>query len=253
MCSEGIIVAGYGQMINGVNLSNIRIAGNSKPQKINSIIEDTFYYVDTNRVLRAIIPSFQSGIINFSNVIVEKYDYVKKEITWIERMNINENDVLAVNYKDYDLTDIYSIVEAGLFRKYSLKLNKSKDYIISHEQDYISGNFYHKLTNKNVDEAKLVLNLPFIQTKLGGVYLNDYLARFERIVLNIYSPNKTDIKTVLINEYPLQNLSTNIGNYNIYDFLGTIPILNLSITIQSNDSFGTVEVRGINGFLKGGA
>lgn len=252
MCKEGIIVAGYGSSISGTNLSNIKIAGNSQPTKICAMIEDVFYYVDTNGTLRAIITDFESGVIKFANVSVEKYDYDKKQITWVEKININEDNVLAVSYKDSKQVNIYSMIEMGLFRKFALNLDKENDYILSHNNDYISGTKYYKLSNKNVDEAKLVLNLPFIQTESRGVYLNDYLARYNRIVLNIYTPNKNNIKTVSVDNYRLQNLSTSDGNYSIYDFLATLPIIDLTLLIQTNASTDIIEIRGINGFIKGG-
>ena len=250
VCKEGIIVIGYGSNVSGTNLSNIKIAGNSRTTNMNSLIEDIFYYVDINGLLRAIIPNFQSGIINFSNVIVEKYDYEKKKITWIEKMTINEDNVLIVNYENTENVDVYSMVELGLFRRFALKLERTSNYILGYNNDYMSGTKYYKLTKKNVDKAKLVLNLPFIQTERGGVYLNDYLARYGRTVMNIYTPKKTNIKRVSVNDYPMQSLSTNMGNYSVYDFLGALPIIDLTITIEPSNNEDIIEIRGINGFIK---
>ena len=100
-------------------------------------------------------------------------------------------------------------------------------------------------------EAKLILNMPFIQTKDQGIYLNDFKATYGRLVLNLYAPTKNDIKGVTINKEPIQNLGTDsYGNFNIYDFMKTISIIDTTIDIKTNQTEETIEVRGINGFIR---
>lgn len=248
VCEEGIIVGGYGSTINGINMSNIHIAGNSKPSHLTTLIEDIFYYVDTSGLLRAIIPNFESGIIRFANVIVEKYNYEKLEILRISRGSINEDNVLFVTLKGKDFFRIYNEVEKGLFRKFDISFNNIKS-IIGYNYDIINGTNYYELTDKNVLNSKLVLNVPFIKNS-KGIFLNDFSSTYRRIVTNVYSGDKNAIKGVSINNYPIQNLGDELkGDYSIYDFNGTLPVIDLTINIKTKETNNTIELRGINSLV----
>ena len=251
VCEEGVIVAGYGSTINGVNMSNIHIASNSKPSHLTTLIEDTFYYVDTNGLLRAIIPNFDGGIVRFANVIVEKYAYKKDDIKYISRGNINEDNVLIVTpITEHKIMKIYTTVEAGIFRKFSLGFDNSYP-ILGFNNDMVNGISYYELTNKNVPLARVVLNVPFLNNS-KGVFLNDFTTTYRRVITNIFTNNKQEsIEGVLINKKPIQNLGYEAkGDYNIYDYLGTLPIIDLTLQIKTKETSDVIELRGINGVIE---
>lgn len=248
VCSEGIIVAGYGSSLNGVNMSNIKIAGNSQPTNLVSLIEDIFYYVDENGLLRAIVPDFNSGIIKFANVIVEKYDYTKNDIKFISKGIINEDNSLIVTPKTTNTMRIYNTIPDGLFRRFSINFDNTYP-IFGFNNDIISGVSYYKLTNKNMLNASFILNVPYIDNN-KGIYLNDFSSTYRRLALNIYSPNKSSIKGIKINDVPMQTLGDKTkGDYSIYDNLRTIPIIDVKVDISTNSDNNTIEVRGINGIV----
>lgn len=248
VCSEGIIVAGYGSSLNGINMSNVRIAGNSQPSSLVSLIEDIFYYVDNNGLLRAIVPDFNSGIIKFSNVIVEKYDYTKNDIKFISKGIINEDNSLIVTPKSTNTMRIYNTIPDGLFRRFSIEFNNIYP-IFGHNNDIISGVSYYKLTNKNMTNAIFVLNVPYVDNS-KGIYLNDFKSTYRRLALNVYSPDKSSIKGIKINDQDIQKLGDESkGDYSIYDNLKTIPIIDVKIDITSINDDNTIEVRGVNGIV----
>lgn len=248
VCSEGIIVAGYGSALNGVNMSNVRIAGNSQTTSLVSLIEHTFYYVDKNGLLRAIVPDFTSGVIKFANVIVEKYDYTKNNIKFISKGTINEDNSLILTPKSTQTMRIYNTMQDGLFRKFSIKFDNTYP-IFGHNNDIISGISYYKLTNKNMNSAKIVLNMPYIDNS-KGIYLNDFSATYRRLVFNIYSKNKSSIKGITVNNAPIQKLGDQSkGDYSIYDALRTISIVDVTLDIKTTETEDVIEIRGINGIV----
>lgn len=247
VCTEGIIVAGYGSSINGINMSNIHIAGNSQPTDITSLIEDVFYYVDKNGLLRAIVPDFASGIIKFANVIVEKYDFSKHNIKYISKATINEDNSLIVTRKDGDTMKIYNNIGDGLFRKIGIEFDLTYP-ILGYNDDIISGTSYYRLTDLNMSEAEVVLNMPYIENA-KGIYLNDYSSFYKRMVCNIYAQDKKAIKRVSVDNIPMQNLGdSSKGDHSIYDFLQTISIIDVSIKIETKETEDMIEMRGVNGF-----
>ena len=250
VCSEGIMVAAYNSVLSALSSSNIKIAGDTQPTYLTALIEDTFYYVDKNGSLRAIVPNFNTGIIRFANIIVEKYDYTRNNIKYIYKGNINEDNVLIVVPKDRDILKVYTALPDNLFRYFNIEFKKDFP-VFGYSDDLISGQNYYRLTQKNMSDAKIILNMPFIQTKEQGIYLNDFKATYRRLVLNVYAPTRNDIKGITINKQPIQNLGTeNYGNFNIYDFMKTISIIDTTIDIKTNQTEETIEVRGINGFIE---
>lgn len=248
VCSEGVIVAGYGSSLNGVNMANVKIAGNSQPSNLVSLIEDIFYYVDNNGLLRAIVPDFNSGIIKFANVIVEKYDYSKNDIKFISKGIVNEDNSLIVTPKSSNTMKIYNTIPDGLFRRFSINFNNTYP-IFGHNNDIISGVSYYKLTDKNMTNANFVLNVPYIDNS-KGIYLNDFISTYRRLVLNIYSQEKSSIKGIKINDEPMQKLGDESkGDYSIYDNLRTMSIIDVKIDITTTGDENTIEVRGINGIV----
>lgn len=248
ICTDGIIVIGYGNTINGINMGNVKIAGNIQPTNMCTLIENILYYVDINGLLRAIVPDISSGLISFNNLIVEKYDTRTNNIKYLSKGIINEDGVLIVTPNSGDEFYVYTTLGEGLFRRYSLKMNTTYP-IIGRNSDLITENKYLKLSKNNVVDASIILNIPFIQTKDKGIYLNDFEQMYNRIVVNTLA-NKGDIKTMDINGYPIQNLSTTVGNYNIYSFTGALSIIDLTINIKTNGNTNHVEMRGINTFIK---
>lgn len=248
VCSEGIIVAGYGSALNGVNMSNVRIAGNSQPTSLVSLIEDTFYYVDRNGLLRAIVPDFTSGIIRFANVIVEKYDYTKNDIKFISKGTVNEDNSLILTPKSTKTMKIYNTMQDGLFRKFSIEFDNTYP-IFGHNNDIISGISYYRLTEKNIGNAKVIFNMPYIDNS-KGIYLNDFSSMYRRLIFNIYSKNKSSIKGITVNDAPIQKLGDQSkGDYSIYDALRSVPIVDVTLDIKTTETEDVIEVRGINGIV----
>lgn len=257
--SEGIAVVSYGQSINWANQS-IRVASTSNPLPICTLIDDIFYYIDTNGILKAIIPSFENGFVQFANTIVDKYMIKKFQYSFLTKANINNRNVLVVTMRtDSQEFKVYEYTGTGVFRRTTIEF---PNYRIIHglEDNLICGNMFYKATRHNMPHSQLILNLPFIQTYNGGVYLNDFQQEYNQIVLNVLNMDNKYVRGITINDSPIQNIAYKIGNYNIFRFTGAMSIMNYKIDMYCNNfednqlsaiiGDETVEIRGINCFLK---
>ena len=255
-CDEGSLVLGWGSSISSTNLSSVKIAGNSPCSTLGLVIEDIFYYVDKTNILRAIIPNFSSGVIQFSNVLVESYDYGMsgKGIKCISKAQMNEDSVLIVTPQEYTgYVWIYSFIKSErMFRRFKISMPKdeSKEHcpVLGLNNDILYQTTYKKITKRNKETCYLILNLPFVKTETRGTYLNDFLMQYKRMVFNMLG-NKASMKSLQINGYPIQKLSTTTGNYNVWDFMGSIPIIDTKITLTTNKTDDIIELRGMNNFF----
>lgn len=254
-CKAGVVVVGYGSHLTPSNsMNSVRIAGNSPTTKISDLVEDDFYYVDSTGMLRCILLNVESGIVQFTNNIAEKYSFKRGNIKNISKGVINESNVLIATMQDSNEIKIYSKIEDNLFRKFSLEMDNTYPFW-GYNENLISGTHFYDLTELNMDKAELVLNMPAISLKGKGAYLNDFELTYSRMVLNVLNENKA-IKGITIlgmgvPEKPIQNLGTASGNYNIYDMMSTIPIIHPKIEVHTNGTGDTIELRGIDLILGG--
>lgn len=252
VCNEGVIVIGWGTSVSSTNLSNVKIAGNSPPSTIGVVIEDIYYYLGADGILRAILPDFSGGVIKFANVLVESYDYSMKILT-ISKGVMNEDNVLLVTPQEGEFIWVYTYLKNDrLFRRVKIAspqpANLGQCGVFGFGDNLLVGDRYRVQTQLNFPQAHVILNLPFIQTPSRGAYLNDFLMQYGRMVINVYA-NKPAVKRISVNNYAIQKLSTQAGNYNVWDFLGKSPLVDLTITIDTNQTKDTIEIRGINGFF----
>lgn len=254
--SEGIYVCSYGQTITPTNQS-VRIASTNKPLTMVMLIDDILYYLDHVGILRALVPSFDNGFVQFSNVIVDKYALDRFSYSFLTKVSANNrNCLLTTLRKDKSEFQLFEYVGENIFRRVSIELENN--YVIHGvDQDLIIGDSYYVSTMYNMDHAKIVLNLPFLQTYNGGVYMNDLKQEYNRIVVQTFNYHDIYIRGVRMYGFNV-NKSLAVGDYNVWDFMGTIPILNCPIDFymshnpDEDDIEGDkiVEIRGINCFLK---
>lgn len=247
LTSEGILVIGYESNFTYASPS-VRIAGNTPSTKTAVLIEGILYYLDEKGLLRAILPDFTNGIIKFTNVIVEKYNYDSDRISHISKGMIDNRSILIVTPKTGDYMEIYSPLNDNLFRKFSLSFNLDHPIIGYGEDLFCQGSIF-RLTETNMKTCSVTTNLPFIQTKHEGVYLNDFKLQYRRIVLNLYAPTKDSIKGVYISDNPIQKLGIDSGDYSLFSFMGSLSVIGMDIKIITNETDEVIEIRGINRFV----
>ncbi|MGL5405359.1 MAG: hypothetical protein ACRDAX_00950, partial [Propionibacteriaceae bacterium] len=167
-CKAGIIVIGYGSHLTPTNsMNSVRIAGNSPTSKISDLVEDDFYYVDATGMLRCILLNVDSGVVQFTNNIAEKYSFKRGNIKNVSKGVVNEANVLIVTPYDAAEIRIYSKIDENLFRKYSIEFDNTYP-VWGYNENIVSGTAYYDLTELNMDKAELVLNIPAVNMRGRG-------------------------------------------------------------------------------------
>lgn len=255
-CEKGIVVIGYGSHLTpATSMSSVRIAGNSPATKVNALVEDDFYYIDAMGQLRCILLNVDGGVIQFTNNIAEKYSFSRGKIKNLSFGVVNEDNVLIATMIGNSEVKIYNRVEDNLFRNFSITFDTTYP-VWGYNENMIAGDKFYTLTQNNVPKASLVLNMPQVVLKGKGAYLNDFELAYDRMVLNILNEDKA-IKgvTILTRDLPpkpIQNLSIVEGNYNIYDLMSSVSIINPEIEIFTNETDKVIELRGVNLLIGGG-
>ncbi|MGL5712192.1 MAG: hypothetical protein ACRCX7_07130 [Cetobacterium sp.] len=255
-CEKGVVVIGYGSHLTpATSMNSVRIAGNSPMTKISALVEDDFYYIDATGQLRCILLNVESGVVQFTNNIAEKYTFKRGNIKNLSFGVINEDNVLIATMSDANKIKVYNKIEGTLFRNFTLDIDTTYP-VWGYNENLISGNNFLGLSHNNVEKANLTLNIPNVVMKGRGVFLNDFELTYDRMVLNILNQNKSvlgiTVKSRELPDKPLQNLGITTGDYNIYDLMSTISIIHPEIEINTTQSADTVELRGINLMLGGG-
>lgn len=255
-CEKGVVVIGYGSHLTPASsMSSVRIAGNSPTTKISTLVEDDFYYIDAVGQLRCILLNVESGVVQFTNNIAEKYTFKRGNIKSLSFGVVNEDNVLIATMSDSNHIKIYNKIEGTLFRSYTIEVDTSKP-IWGYNENLIAGDKFLALTNINVAKASMVLNMPNVVMKGRGAFLNDYELKYDRIVMNILNENNAilgvTIKSRELQDKPLQNVSIVGGNYSIYNLMSTISVIHPEIEIYTNETSDVIELRGINLMLGGG-
>lgn len=250
---KGIMVVGYDSFLTPSNsLGNILIAGNSEPTKVSAMIEGDFYYIDKKGLLRCIILTASGGRLIFSNEIAEKYNYNRGEIKWITRGSVDENNVCVCTHKNKSNLLIYSKIQNNLFRNFALEFSNDAP-VFGFNENFISDKYLYKLTNNNYPKAVVKNNLPYVKDTNKGLFLLDTQIDYSRFVINT-TATKGSITGIAIANKPIQNMQfSDIGNYNIFDYNGSINILDCTIEINTSQSEDIIEIRGFNFALRGGS
>lgn len=230
LSTEGIYIFSYGEMATAQH-QNIRIASTNNPTGITCLIDDILYYIDTTGILRSIIPTFTNGVVQFANITVDKYSHDKFSYIYLTKSVINNrNSLICTTNNNNKEIKIFEYVGDNLFRRTTIEF-ANNEIVIGYGEDLICDTKYYKITPFNMLHAQLVLNLPFIQTNFGGVYENDFTQNYNRCSINIFNKNNSYIKDVFIAKQLIQPTQTRIGDYNVYDFKGSVSIMDFTIDL----------------------
>ena len=137
---------------------------------------------------------------------------------------------------------VFEYVGENLFRRTTIEF-KNNNIIIGFGQDLVCGNKYYSITPYNMLHSQLVLNLPFIQTNFGGVYENDFTQNYNRCSINIFNKNSSYIKDVFIAKQLIQPTQVRLGDYNVYDFKGSVSIMDFTIDLYMYTKQERIELK----------
>lgn len=242
LSTEGIYIFSYGEMATAQH-QNIRIASTNNPTAIATLIDDILYYIDITGILRSIIPTYNNGVVQFTNITVDKYSHDKFNYIYLTKSVINNrNSLICTTNNNTKEFKVFEYVGENLFRRTTIEFQNT-DIIIGYGEDLICGSKYYQITPFNMLHSQLVLNLPFIQTNFGGVYENDFTQNYNRCSMNIFNKNNSYIKDVFIAKQLIQPTQIQIGDYNVYDFKGSVSIMDFTIDLYMYTKQERIELK----------
>lgn len=216
------------------------------------LLNGTFYYLSDTDEVRTVeqVPTSQ-GVESYSNSNLEKYELVPKFIGIDKLKYNNKNYLIAFKEEKTDILYLYEQLEYKVFRRFSLKLDKSiNDFILCNK--YILGfidGIAIKLneTENNVAKAILRINPPYMKTEKGGSYSNDYSSRVIRVFVKTLNENKEAIKSIKIKDKTIIKNIVDDDLFSVFKIETSFPILNgFDIEIDTKENNKVFEILGID-------
>ena len=216
------------------------------------LLNGTFYYLSDTDEVRTVeqVPTSQ-GVESYSNSNLEKYELVPKFIGIDKLKYNNKNYLIAFKEEKTDILYLYEQLEYKVFRRFSLKLDKSiNDFIFCNK--YILGfidGIAIKLneTENNVVKAILRINPPYMKTEKGGSYSNDYSSRVIRVFVKTLNENKEAIKSIKIKDKTIIKNIVDDDLFSVFKIETSFPILNgFDIEIDTKENNKVFEILGID-------
>lgn len=217
-----------------------------------ALLNGTFYYLTDTNEIRCVeqVPNSQ-GVETYSSTNLEKYELIPKFIGLDKLKYNNKNYLIAFKEENTDTLYLYEQLEYKVFRRFSLKLDKSiNDFIFCNK--YILGfidGIATKLneTENNVAKAILRINPPYMKTEKGGSYSNDYSSRVIRVFVKTLNENKEAIKSIKIKDKTIIKNIVDDDLFSVFKIETSFPILNgFDIEIDTKENNKVFEILGID-------
>lgn len=217
-----------------------------------TLLNGTFYCLTDTNEIRCIEQVLSSqGVETYSSTNLEKYELIPK-FTGLDKLKYNnKNYLIAFKEENTDTLYLYEQLEYKVFRRFSLKLDKSiNDFIFCNK--YILGfidGIATKLneTENNVAKAILRINPPYMKTEKGGSYSNDYSSRVIRVFVKTLNENKEAIKGIKIKDKMIIKNIVDDDLFSVFKIETSFPILNgFDIEIDTKENNKVFEILGID-------
>ena len=217
-----------------------------------ALLNGTFYYLTDTNEIRCVeqVPNSQ-GVETYSSTNLEKYELIPKFVGLDKLKYNNKNYLIAFKEENTDTLYLYEQLEYKVFRRFSLKLDKSiNDFIFCNK--YILGfidGIATKLneTENNVAKAILRINPPYMKTEKGGSYSNDYSSRVIRVFVKTLNENKEAIKSIKIKDKTIIKNIVDDDLFSVFKIETSFPILNgFDIEIDTKENNKVFEILGID-------
>lgn len=247
--NKGVYVIGYGVKFLTPSTYTVFIAGEIPCTFECELINDNFYYISEDGVLKCVQPiPNQLGYENFQVFNVEKYS-TSKNSKWLTKVIVDGVQKL-VNVTGINYIELYDSLDINQFRKTSIDINHTTK-LFGYNEDFVNEGKILNKTDLNYEEATLILNPPSLQTAKGGNYMNDYPSKIERVSIKMLNENNEAIKGVKIMDVPCNNLIGAEDDFNVYKVELQKSIGNgYNINIVSKQNNKTLEILGIDTFIR---
>lgn len=242
--NKGVYVISYDKVLTGSSYK-VFIASETPCTWECELVGDNFFYISDDEVIKCVQPvPNQLGYESYRSFTVEKFsiESIPKRLT---KINI-EGVTKLVSEIGGNVVDIYDVVDINIFRKTSLDINYTKK-IFGYNQNYVSEKTFFVKSNINYKEAVLTLNPPYLKTKNGGTYCNDYSSKIEKVVVKALNGSKDAIKGMFITEIAVNNQAPDSDDFSVYAARTDISVGNgYSVKIVSKENDEVLEILGLD-------
>ena len=215
-----------------------------------ALLNNVFYYLTVTDDLRSIeqLPSSQ-GIESYSTTLVEKYE-INSKFDNIFKLKYNNKYYLVACRKEKEIIDklfMYEQLDYKMFRRYSLNLPENANSIKIINGIILGKNKIMIESDENVRKSILRINPPYLKTREGGKYSNDYSSRVVRVFIKVLNEDKAAIKGIKINNTMITKSAIDDDLFSVFKIETSFQILNgFNIEIISNENNKIFEILGID-------
>ena len=215
-----------------------------------ALLNNVFYYLTATNDLRSIeqLPSSQ-GIESYSTTLVEKYE-INSKFDNIFKLKYNNKYYLVACRKEKEIIDklfMYEQLDYKMFRRYSLNLPENTNNIKIINGIILGENKIMIESDENVGKSILRINPPYLKTREGGKYSNDYSSRVVRVFIKVLNEDKAAIKGIKINNTMITKSAIDDDLFSVFKIETSFQILNgFNIEIISNENNKIFEILGID-------
>ena len=213
------------------------------------LIGNNFYYISEDEVVKCVqvVPN-QLGYENYSVFTVEKYNLESKP-KFLTKITIDGETKLVTQSND-EYIEIYDVIDTNVFRKITLDITHQYK-LFGNNQMFIENNRLFLKSNINYKTAILELNAPYLSTKTGGNYCNDYNSIINKISVKFINGGKEAIKNIEIVGAKVNNLAKDQDDFSVYKVQCSARVgTGYKIIIQTNENENILELLGVDTFIK---
>ena len=210
---RGYYILGFNNTLSE-NDSFMYTATDKIPTLEQVVIGEVMYFIDIKGVAYN-VKNVGEQILNFSVLELDKFD-VKRNAKHISSITIDGTEYAAVIDKSKtDRVYLYRAVTDKIFSRVSLLLdNKSNDKLVGWYDNYFLGNKFFIQTDKYVDNAKIGVLPPYLNTRENGLYMNNDAVNIKRIVVKVLNEDNQAVKRMVVDGTEISNINDDI--YNTY-------------------------------------
>jgi len=142
---------------------------------------------------------------------------------------------------------MYEQLDYKMFRRYSLNLPENTNNIKIINGIILGENKIMIESDENVGKSILRINPPYLKTREGGKYSNDYSSRVVRVFIKVLNEDKAAIKGIKINNTMITKSAIDDDLFSVFKIETSFQILNgFNIEIISNENNKIFEILGID-------
>lgn len=267
--TKGIYVVAYNQQISPSNIPVI-IGTDVNASANATLVGDNLYFQKKGKFDEKLFClqniATKQLQLDFEAFPVDKFSYNEDYGTLSTVVVANKKYMVAnskenlKNGKQRTKVYLFDSFKLGNFVRTTLYIDEEESVVdrvpgevVGFLSGFLKSGYTYQVTNKNKKEGKIKLNLPYIETSKGGVFLNDKSSKLNRIVVKFLEEvegTERAISEVLLNNSRFNQLGLESGLETSYKAeLGSQQLENMEIKIISEENDKILEIQGYELFL----